>query len=135
MGDAGTAWLDTNIIIRYLTGTPEHLARRATEIIDGDRDLVVSELVLSEAAYVFSSVYRAPRIVVVDALSEFLQRANIRLHFLTKPEALTALDLCRDSGRVSFADALLWAIARKAGAGLILTFDERFPSEGIELGK
>jgi predicted nucleic acid-binding protein len=135
MGDAGTAWLDTNIIIRYLTGTPEHLARRATEIIDGDRDLVVSELVLSEAAYVFSSVYRAPRIVVVDALSEFLQRANIRLHFLTKPEALAALELCRDSGRVSFADALLWAIARKADAELILTFDERFPSEGIELGK
>ena len=59
MGDAGTVWLDTNIIIRYLTGTPEHLAHRATEIIDGDRDLVVSELVLSEAAYVFSSVYRA----------------------------------------------------------------------------
>jgi hypothetical protein len=44
---------------------------------------------------------------VVDALRAFVQRHNIRLLNLPKPLALEAPSLCRDSGRHSFADALL----------------------------
>lgn len=58
---------------------------------------------------------------------------NIHLLNLSKPLALEALRLCRDSKRHSFADALLWAEARHSGVRRVYTFDDRFPSGGLEL--
>ena len=121
------AFLDTSFVVRYLTDDSPEMAARAAEVIDGDESLILSELVLLEAAYVLVSVYRVPRAEVVEALSALVQRQNERLLTLGKPEALEALTLCKDSGRVSFTDALLWAQARQAGAARIHTFDERFP--------
>lgn len=40
------------------------------------------------------------------------------------------LDLCGGSGRVSFADAVLWAHGRVLGES-VWTFDGNFPSEGV----
>jgi hypothetical protein len=82
---------------------------------------------------VLSSVYGVPRAAVVDALSAFVQRHNIRLLNLPKPLALEALSLCRDSGCHSFADALLWAEARKSATPVVYTFDARFPADGVDL--
>jgi predicted nucleic acid-binding protein len=122
------AYLDTSVIVRYLTDDPPEMAARAADIIDGDEPLVLSEIVLLEAAYVLLSVYRVERSSVVDSLAALLQRRNVRLRTLSKAAAVEALELCRASGRVSFVDALLWAEARSAGAGKIHTFDQRFPS-------
>ena len=52
---------------------------------------------------------------------------------VSKPSVLEALQLCRNSARVSFADALIWAQALHMGAERIYTFDGRFPSRGIEI--
>ena len=38
--------------------------------------------------------------------------------------------LCRPSGRVSFADALVWAAARSQTDASVYSLDERFPDEG-----
>jgi predicted nucleic acid-binding protein len=122
------AYLDTSVIVRYLTDDPPEMAARAAGIIDGDEPLVLSEIVLLEAAYVLTSVYEVGRAEVVDSLAGLLQRQNVRLRTLSKAAALEALGLCRSSGRVSFVDALLWAEARAAGAKEIHTFDRRFPS-------
>ena len=38
------------------------------------------------------------------------------------------------SARVSFADAMLWAVARSAGAAArVYTLDARFPASGIDV--
>lgn len=126
-------FLDSSVIVRYLTNDPPHLAEAAARIIEGDQSLVLSEVILAETAYVLTAVYEIPRADVVDALSAFIQRRNIRLLNLSKPAALEALRLCRDSGRHSFADALLWAEARHSGFGRVYTFDKRFPAEDVEL--
>jgi predicted nucleic acid-binding protein len=39
--------------------------------------------------------------------------------------------LCRPSGRVNYADALINADARAHAVERLYTFDERFPSEGL----
>lgn len=44
---------------------------------------------------------------------------------------LEALLLCRPSGQVSFADALVWAAARSQANAAVYSLDERFPDEGI----
>ncbi len=126
----GAPFLDTSYIVRYLTQDVPEMAEEAAEVIDSDQEIVLSEVILAETAYVLASVYEYPRPELVDALMLFVQRRNIRMLKLPKELALEALRLCRDSKRHSFADALLWAEARNAG-GSVYTFDRRFPMIGL----
>jgi len=128
-----TAFVDTSVVVRYLMGDPAEMAERAATIIDGVEELHVTDVVLAETAYVLTSVYRVPRDVVVDHLVALLRKDNIVAHGLPKDLALQAMLLCRPSGRVSFADALVWAVARAAPPGVIYSFDQRFPAFGLEL--
>jgi predicted nucleic-acid-binding protein len=131
---APAPFLDTSVVVRYLTDDPPEAAARAAEIIDGAEVVVLSEVVLIESAYVLESVYGVARFDLVDALISLVQRRNIRLLNLSKPLALEALATCRDSRRVSFSDAVLWAEAIDSGAERIFTFDKRFPATGIDAG-
>lgn len=126
-------FIDTSVIVRYLTKDPPAMAEAAGRLIDSAQPLILSEVILAETAYVLSSVYDIPRAVIVDSLSAFIQRRNIRLLNLPKPLALDALRQCRESKRYSFADALLWAEAHRDGSQRIYTFDQRFPATGVEL--
>ena len=127
-----SGFLDTSMLVRYLTGDPPQLAEQAARVIDGE-DLKVTDVVLAETAYVLTSVYRVPRDVVVDHLITFLQKRNISPFALDKGFVLQSLLLCRPSGRTSFADALIWAAARSAGSKVIYSLDERFPTDGLEV--
>jgi predicted nucleic acid-binding protein len=126
------ALLDTSVVVRYLTGDPPRLAARAAGIIDGDEPLAVTDVVVSESAYVLASVYGVPRSALVDGLIAFLQKRNVTTLSLDKATVIQALLLSRPSKRVSFADAMVWAAARSARQA-VYSFDERFPGEGIEL--
>ena len=64
---------------------------------------------------------------------ELVQRDNVSTYAMDEEFVVEGLMMCRPSGRVSIADALLWAAARSGGARVIYTFDQRFPNEGIEL--
>jgi predicted nucleic acid-binding protein len=126
-------FLDTSMVVRYLTGDPPKLADAAAEVLDGEADLELTDVVIVETAYVLSTVYGIPREAVVDSLIALVQKKNVSLYALEKQRALEALLLCRPSGRVSFADAFIWAAAKEDGAEAIYSFDERFPDEGIEV--
>ena len=126
-----TGFLDTSILVRYLTGDPPDMAEQAAQILDIQLDLRITGVVLAETAYVLTSVYQVPRDVVVDHLLALLQKENVSPYALDKGLALQALLLCRPSGRVSFADAMVWAAARTAGAEVVYSLDERFPSDGL----
>lgn len=128
-----SGFLDTSIIVRYLTGDTPGLAEQAAKIIDSDEGLKISDVVLAETAYVLTSVYKIPREVVVNNLVTFMQKKNISPYALEKGLVLQALLFCRPSGRTSFADAMVWAAARSAGNKIIYSLDERFTAEGIEI--
>lgn len=130
---AESGFLDTSVAIRYLVADDPILAERARRIIDGDAVLWLTDGTLAEIAHVLIRIYGIPRAAVVDELIAFIRRPNVRLHGLDPLLAAQALLLCRPSGRVSFADALLWAAARTAGAAAIYTFDERFPADGLAI--
>ena len=125
--------IDTNVIVRYLTGEPAELAARAARIVERSAALSVSTVVLAEAAHVLRSLYAYPREQIVDALTEFVLRENIRPLGLDRPTLVQALAFCRPSGRVSVADALLWAEARSSGANVVYSLDASFPDQGIEV--
>ena len=128
-----SAFLDTSVLIRYLVRDDPGRAEQATSLIDSEAALFVSGIVLHETAHVLRSVYQAPRVEVVDALLALLRRRNILTVDMDKDLVRQGLLLCRPSGRVSFADALLWAMARSHGPAVIYSFDRRFPSAGIDL--
>ena len=127
------AFLDADLVVRYLTSVPPELAYRAAEIIDHVEGLVVAGVTIAEAAYVLMRVYQLPRQLVMDQLMELIQKENIAVHEIEKGVLIQGLLLCRPSGRVSVADGLIWASARSAGVQIIYSFDERFPADGVEV--
>ena len=132
-GTGPVEFLDTNTLVRYLTRDDPGMADRAGAVIESDRRLRVSVLIVAEAGFVLTRVYRISREHVVDALIELLNRQNVQVHEIETDLAIQALRLCRPSGRVNFADALLWAVARAAAPARVWSFDQRFPADGIEL--
>ncbi len=131
MSDSAAAFLDTSVVVRYLTDDPPAMAARAAAVIDGSGQLLLSEVALVESAYVLTTVYKVPRAAAADALIDLVQRRNLRLVTLPKSLALEALARCRESRRTSFADAILWAQAQHARAARVVSFDRDFPGEGI----
>lgn len=128
-------FLDTSVVVRYLTDDPPELAERAERLIENSPALIVSETALLETAHVLRSLYGLQREEIVDLLIAPLQKPNISLHDISEPVAVAALELCRPSNRVSFADALIWAAARSTPGkrATIHSFDQRFPKTGIDL--
>jgi predicted nucleic acid-binding protein len=128
-----SGFLDTSVVVRYLTGHPPAMAAQAALIIDEVDNLEVSGVVLTETAYVLRSRYQVPRESIVDHLVAFVRKENIKTFALEKELVLLALIMCRPSGRVSFADAMIWAAARSGGGQIIYSFDQRFPTDGVEV--
>ena len=120
------------MLVRYLVRDSPDLTNRATQIIDGEDELEITDVVLAETAYVLASVYQVNREAIVDHLMTFVEKRNLSIYGLDKGIVLQALLLCRPSGRVSFADAMIWAAARSSGDNIVYTLDERFPADGVE---
>ena len=128
-----SGFLDTSMVVRYLTGDPPELADQAAKLIDGTEDFQITDVVLAETAYVLASVYQIQRSIVVDHLIAFVRKENISIFGLDSGLVLQALLMCRPSGRVSFADAMVWAAARSAGSKIVYSLDQRFPGDGLEV--
>ena len=126
-----SGFLDTSVLVRYVTGDPPHLAERAARLLDSAVPLVLSEIALLEAAHVLSKIYQVPRPALVDTLVDLVQKDNLRLAVLPKARVIEALYLCRDSNRYSLPDVMLWAQAREMQVGHLYSFDRRFPAQGL----
>ncbi len=123
--------LDASFVVRYLTGEPADQARRARDVIESTLTLGITDVGIVESAYVLTGVYRMPREAVVDALAALIRRKNVMVMGADEEYTVLGLLMCRRSRRVSFGDAMIWAVARSCMVPAVYTFDERFPAEGI----
>jgi len=123
--------VDTSVVVRYLVGTPEGEARRATKVIDGDEQLGLSIVALVETAHVLRTQYAIERSEIVETLIELLTRENVVLLGLSNADALGALARARSLPRSPIPDALIAATARAAGAIPLYTFDQDLHRHGI----
>lgn len=111
--------LDTNVLVRHLTGEPANQAQRATALLAREQRLELPALVLAELVYVLESVYDLARREVATLARSVL--AHRRVAALEHDVLVRALALYETAG-VHFAEACLAALAER-GDGEVASFD------------
>ncbi len=115
-----TAFVDTNILVRHLTGDPPAQARRATRYLERAEQLLLSDLIAAEVVYVLESYYEVPRTQVAETLRAILAFPAIRV---VDTDLLRRAIEVYEVDRLDFADAYLVATAERTGIGVIASFD------------
>ena len=115
-----SAFVDTNILIRHLTGDPPDLAARATAYLSAERELFLADLVAAETVYVLESFYEVPRDQVAEAVRSLVAFDSI----ICVDPALVLRELeAYETDRIDFAEAYLVACAESTGVGTVASFD------------
>ncbi|HTE59985.1 MAG TPA: PIN domain-containing protein, partial [Solirubrobacteraceae bacterium] len=97
-----TAFVDTNVLIRHLTGDPPELAARATAALASGEQLLLADLVLAECVYVLESFYEVARAEVAQLMRAAIALPTIQvLHEASLLRALEVYEL----ERIDFAEA------------------------------
>lgn len=115
-----SAFVDTNVLVRHLTGDPPAMAARATAYLRHEDELLLTDLVAAETVYVLESFYEAPRNDVARALRSLLAFRSIVC--VDRAVLLRAVEV-HEIDRVDFAEAYLVACAESTGVGKVASFD------------
>ena len=121
------AFVDTNILVRHLTGDPVDLAARATAYLGSERELLLTDLVAAETVSVLESFYEVPRKEVADALRSLVAFGSI---VCVDPGLLLRAIEVYEIDRIDFAEAYLVACAESTGVGRIASFDRSIDRVG-----
>ncbi len=116
--------LDTNVILRFLLGDLPELYEKAYRVFqqveEGELQVLLTDIVLSECVWVLEKFYGLPREQIAEKLSVFLQAEAI-LTETPKPTLEEGLSTWKTSS-LDWTDALLVAKAMSRDTKLI-TFD------------
>lgn len=115
-----TAFVDTNVLIRHLTGDPPEMATRATAALRSGSELLLTDLVAAETVYVLESFYETPQNQVAEAVRSLIGLASVTC--VDPALLLRALEVY-ETDRLDFAEAYLVACAESTDVGSILSFD------------
>jgi predicted nucleic-acid-binding protein len=121
------AFVDSNILIRHLTGDPPDEAMEATAFLRGADNLIVVDLVVAEVVYVLESVYELEREHVAELVRAILAFRAIVVSDL--PLLLRALEIY-EQHRIHFAESYLAASAEVSGVGVVASFDRAIERVG-----
>jgi predicted nucleic-acid-binding protein len=118
--------LDTNILVRYLVQDDPVQSPKARKILERrlteNNPGFVSVVAMVETVWVLDRAYGLSSQEISAAVERMLQIDVLRVE--NEQEVFTAMVALR-SGEGSFADALIGAIATRAGCARILTFDRK----------
>ena len=114
--------LDTNVLIRVFVEDDAGQCRAARALVarSGPGDLLVSVLVLAEFVRVLRRRLKKSLADTLEILDRIVEAPEIR--FDDRAALDDALSVYRQ-GRSEFSDCLIVAIARRAGADRVATFD------------
>jgi predicted nucleic-acid-binding protein len=124
-----SALIDTNVLVRHLTGDPPEMAKRATRFLStsGPGDLVLVDLVVAEVVYVLESFYKSPREQVADAVRSIIGFGAITV---VDQETLLRTIEIYEVERLDFAEAYLVAVAESADIAQVVSFDQSIDRMG-----
>jgi predicted nucleic acid-binding protein len=111
--------IDTNVIVRYLTGDHPQQSPKAKTLIDSE-DVFVSTTVLLETEWVLRSAYEYTPAQIARALTAFAGLPRVTL----EDAALAAKALQWTESGMDFVDAL--HLTKAEGCKAFVSFDRRF---------
>ncbi|MBS9532576.1 PIN domain-containing protein [Mycobacterium sp. M1] len=114
------AIIDTNIVVRHLTGDPPEMAARATAYLETEPELLLADLIVAETVYVLESFYQAPRSQVAEAVRSLIAFDSM---VCVDPALLLRAIQIYETDRIDFAEAYLVACAESTGVGKVASFD------------
>jgi predicted nucleic-acid-binding protein len=117
--------IDTNVLVRYLTEDDEAQAAMAAEIIEAASAVLVSTLVLAEAAWVLRRCYKHTPEEVAAALRGFVEARGVEVDEAAVEAGLRFLEQGGD-----FADGVIAHQAGQARCDRLVTFDRKFARLG-----
>jgi predicted nucleic-acid-binding protein len=122
-----SSFVDTNVLVRHLTGDPPKMAARATSYLATERELLLTDLVVAETVYVLESFYEAPRAQIAQAIRSLVVFDSIVC--VDPPLLLRAVEVY-ETDRIDFAEAYLVACAESTGVGRVVSFDRSIDRVG-----
>ncbi len=130
------AYIDSNVILRYLTQDPPKMAEKAQKIFTqaqkGHLTLLITSLTVAEVVWVLESFYGHSKKDVADILTHFLLCDGLEIESLEL--MLGSLNLYQEKN-IDFADAVLASQALRKGPPSIYSFDHhlsRVPGITVE---
>jgi len=121
------AYVDANVILRFITGDPPEMALKAKTLFEaadrGEVTLALDEIIVAEVVWVLHSFYKIEKDKIKQVMQTFI--ANKGIEMADKTGALLALTLFADQN-VDFADALVSMHVNRDGVSGIFTFDRHF---------
>jgi predicted nucleic-acid-binding protein len=115
-----SAFVDTNVLVRHLTGDPPAMAKGSTALLREASELFLADLVVAETVYVLESYYEVPREQTATTIRSLLAFASISV--VDRDVLLRAVEVY-EIDRLDFAEAYLVACAESTGIGRVVSFD------------
>ena len=118
--------LDTNVLVRFLVRDHKRQAEtiyRVFKKAESDREVFfVPLLVVLETVWVLESVYKIPRLEILDSVNELILMPILK--FETQPAILNFISSARET-KMDLSDLLIAHSAKFSGCECVLTFDKR----------
>jgi predicted nucleic-acid-binding protein len=115
-----SAFVDTNVLVRHLTGDPPAMAAAATAYLRDEPELLLADLIAAETIYVLESFYETPRDQVAEIMRSLVAMTSIVV--VDRDVLLRAFEVY-ELDRLDFAEAYLVACAESTGIGRVASFD------------
>lgn len=122
-----SAFVDTNIIVRHLTGDPAEMATRATAYLAAEPELFLADLIVAETIYVLESFYKTARDEIATAMRSLVALRSV---ITVDPALLLRALEVYEIDRIDFAEAYLVACAESSGVNRIASFDRSIDRVG-----
>ncbi|MDA8068277.1 MAG: PIN domain-containing protein [Actinomycetota bacterium] len=112
--------MDTNVLIRHLTGDPPEMAARATAALADADELLLTDVVLAECVYGLESFYEVGRDEVAGLMCAAIALPAIKT--IDSTTLLRALEVC-EVERLDVAEAYPVAQAETTGVSEVMSVD------------
>jgi predicted nucleic-acid-binding protein len=122
-----SAFVDTNVLVRHLTGDPAVMAAKATAFLRDETELYLADLIVAETVYVLESFYESPRTQVAEVIRSLLALRSVVV--VDRNVLLRAVEIY-EINRLDFAEAYLVACAESTGIGRVASFDKTIDRVG-----
>ena len=121
------AFVDANLILRYLTKDPPDMAKGSLKTFSdaqkGQVCLILIPMTVAEVVWVLESFYGYPKDQIAVTITQFLHSDGLEV--IDSDILIQALSLYHEKN-IDFADAHLAATALSRGPKVIYSFDRHF---------